>query len=95
MAKDERPLIDDLGRVVIPKEIRARLNIITGDPLELFYNGDGVMFKRYDPMGDSRIVVQRAIEFVNGDDMLPSDVRNEAIAKLKTALNALERKEDM
>lgn len=43
--------IDDLGRVVIPKEIRRMMKIREGDPLEIFINSDGsVTFKRYDPI---------------------------------------------
>lgn len=43
--------IDDLGRVVIPKEIRRQMRIRESDPLELFIDGnDTVCFKRYDPM---------------------------------------------
>lgn len=40
--------IDDLGRVVIPKEIRRSLRIKEGDPLEIFTTRDGeVVFKKY------------------------------------------------
>ena len=40
--------IDDLGRVVIPKEIRRKLNIHEGDPLEISYTDDGgVFFRKY------------------------------------------------
>lgn len=41
--------IDDLGRVVIPKEIRRTMHITEGDPLEIFVNKDGVIFKKYYP----------------------------------------------
>ena len=45
--------IDDLGRVVIPKEIRRTLKIREGDPLEIFTNHDGeVIFKKYSPIGE-------------------------------------------
>lgn len=45
--------IDDLGRVVIPKEIRRTQRIREGDPLEIFTTGDGeVIFKKYSPMGE-------------------------------------------
>ena len=40
--------IDDLGRVVIPKEIRRTLQIHEGDPLELFIQGRAVCFEKYD-----------------------------------------------
>jgi len=45
--------IDDLGRVVIPKEIRRTLRIREGDPLEIFTASDGeVIFKKYSPIGE-------------------------------------------
>ena len=45
--------IDDLGRVVIPKEIRRTLRIREGDPLEIYTEKDGeVIFKKYSPMGE-------------------------------------------
>ena len=44
---------DDLGRVVIPKEIRRTLRIREGDPLEIYTEKDGeVIFKKYSPMAD-------------------------------------------
>ena len=45
--------IDELGRVVIPKEIRRTQRIRRGDPLEIFTTGDGeVIFKKYSPVGE-------------------------------------------
>ena len=45
--------IDDLGRVVIPKEIRRTMRIREGDPLEIFTNREGeVIFKKYSPIGE-------------------------------------------
>jgi AbrB family transcriptional regulator (stage V sporulation protein T) len=45
--------IDDLGRVVIPKEIRRTLRIRENDPLEIFTDREGeIIFKKYSPMGD-------------------------------------------
>ena len=41
--------IDDLGRVVIPKDIRRTLHLREGDPLEIYIDNDSVIFKRYDP----------------------------------------------
>lgn len=52
--------IDDLGRVVIPKEIRRTMRIREGDPLEIYTEKDGeVIFKKYSPMGElSEFAVQ-------------------------------------
>ena len=45
--------IDDLGRVVIPKEIRRTMRIREGDPLEIFTGAGGeVVFKKYSPVGE-------------------------------------------
>ena len=45
--------IDDLGRVVIPKEIRRTMHIREGDPLEIYTEKNGeVIFKKYSPMGE-------------------------------------------
>ena len=44
--------VDDLGCIVIPKEIRRTLRIREGDPLEIFTDRDGeVIFKKYSPSG--------------------------------------------
>ncbi len=45
--------VDDLGRIVIPKEIRRTLKIREGDPLEIYTEKDGgVIFRKYSPMSD-------------------------------------------
>ena len=45
--------IDDLGRIVIPKEIRRTMRIHEGDPLEIFTESNGtVIFKKYSPIGE-------------------------------------------
>ena len=45
--------IDDLGRVVIPKEIRRTMRIREGDPLEIYTNREGeIIFKKYSPIKD-------------------------------------------
>lgn len=43
--------IDDLGRVVIPKEIRRTLKIREGDPLEIYVDRGAVIFQKYETMG--------------------------------------------
>lgn len=45
--------IDDLGRIVIPKEIRRTLHIRESDPLEIFTDREGqVILKKYSPIGE-------------------------------------------
>jgi transcriptional pleiotropic regulator of transition state genes len=62
--------IDDLGRIVIPKDIRRALNIYDGAPLELYLDGDVICFKRYlsynetDWQKASKLVSQFLSDFV-------------------------------
>ena len=51
--------IDDLGRIVIPKEIRRSLRIREGDPLELYTVEGGVVFKKYSPMGEWAAIFEK------------------------------------
>ena len=45
--------IDDLGRIVVPKEIRRTLRIREGDPLEIFTDREGeIILKKYSPIGE-------------------------------------------
>ena len=58
--------IDDLGRVVIPKEIRRTLRIREGDPLEIFTDRDGeVILKKYSPMVDLSLFAQEYADSLN------------------------------
>ncbi len=55
--------IDELGRVVIPKEIRKALRIREGDPLEIYTEKNGeIVLKKYAPMGDILEIVTQYVE---------------------------------
>lgn len=41
--------VDELGRVVLPKELRTTLNIAQRDPLEIYVDGDNIVLKKYEP----------------------------------------------
>lgn len=52
--------IDDLGRVVVPKEIRRTLRIREGDPLEIFTDREGeIILKKYSPIGELGIFARQ------------------------------------
>lgn len=54
--------MDDLGRIVIPKEIRRTMRIREGDPLEIYITENGgVCFKKYSPIGHNEVVVKTAM----------------------------------
>ena len=57
---------DDLGRVVIPKEIRRTMRIREGDPLEIYTNSGGeVIFKKYSPIGELSSFASQYAEALN------------------------------
>lgn len=41
--------VDELGRVVIPIEIRNQFNIVEKDPIEIFVNGSSIILKKFEP----------------------------------------------
>lgn len=73
--------IDDLGRIVITKDIRRQLCIREGDPLELFV-GDGVVaLKKYNPAKSIKPALEALKEAVRDDPML--DGKPELLVKLR------------
>lgn len=64
--------IDDLGRVVIPKEIRRSFRIKEGDPLEIYTDSEGeVIFKKYSPIGELSNFARQYAEVLHKDAGLP------------------------
>ncbi len=60
--------VDDLGRIVIPKEIRRTLRIREGDPLEIYTEKDGgVIFRKYSPMGDLQDFASQMCEAIGAN----------------------------
>lgn len=65
--------IDDLGRVVIPKEIRRTMRIREGDPLEIYTDANGeVIFKKYSPIGELGPYTKQYVEVLNRTTGLPA-----------------------
>ena len=59
--------IDDLGRVVVPKEIRRTLRIREGDPLEIFTDREGeIILKKYSPIGELSIFAKLFFLAISG-----------------------------
>ena len=60
--------VDDLGRIVIPKEIRRTLKIREGDPLEIYTEKDGgVIFRKYSPMGELQDIAAQICESIGAN----------------------------
>lgn len=68
--------IDELGRVVIPKEIRKTLRIKEGDPLEIYTDKEELVLKKYSPMaslGDFSSSVAEGIEKITDNSCIITD----------------------
>ena len=64
--------IDELGRVVIPKEIRRTLRLRDGEPMEIYTGMDGeVVFKKYSPVGDVGKFTAQYAEAINKSSGIP------------------------
>lgn len=88
--------IDDLGRVVIPKEIRKTLKIHEGDALELYVDTveKTVCFKRYTPMDEYGEILDELEEWI---EEYMYDNRTEAgdlVRRLRAIFQEEEREED-
>lgn len=54
--------IDDLGRVVIPKELRRTLRICEGDPLEIFTGSEGITFRKYSALEGNMALAEACVK---------------------------------
>ena len=87
--------IDDLGRVVVPKEIRRTLRIREGDPLEIFTDREGeIILKKYSPIGELSLFARQYAESlaqITGHIVCIAD-RDQIIAATGTAKKELQDK---
>lgn len=80
--------VDDLGRIVITKEIRRKLNIREGDPLELFVGEDFVVLKRYNPAKSVRSSLSALNDAVMDEPLLKN--KDALIEKIREMSELLE-----
>ena len=84
--------IDELGRVVIPKEIRRRVNINEGDPLEIFIEGnDTVCFRTHNPSFSD--VVDNLKDQVGTYYDFPYEIQEKILALLSDVQELIEDEE--
>lgn len=74
--------IDDLGRIVLPKELRKTMNINKKDPMEIYVDEDSVILKKYQPACIFCKNAENTIEYKN------KIVCRECLEKMKTQVSA-------
>ena len=69
--------VDDLGRVVIPKEIRRTMKIREDDPLEIYTEKDAVVFRKYgvDLVGEADSLLENVVSYLDADAPCRDEVR--------------------
>ena len=76
--------IDDLGRIVIPKEIRRTLRIREADPLEIFTDREGeIILKKYSPIGEMTTFARQYAESLEntGVSLILSNFHEQKVSK--------------
>lgn len=80
--------VDDLGRVVIPKEIRQTLRIREGDPLEFYLYEDAICFKKYNVLLPFEETLKSVIGMLNDQDV-SHKISEEDKAVVRSVVNML------
>ena len=84
--------IDDLGRIVIPKELRRMVNIKEGDPLEIFISGNKIIMEKYSEISNKRDLADQLVKgfnVSNSKSPFIAIVDTESIISVKTNSNYL------
>ena len=77
--------IDDLGRIIIPKEIRKTLKIEEGDPIEIYTNNNTLILEKYVPTGEEQVIntLEEIDVFLKNQENPPTELIEEVQKALK------------
>ena len=81
--------VDDLGRILIPREVRRAVRIHEGDPFEIAYDENGVYFEKYNVNEGLMEQIQSVLQAVKTDDDIENGKRAEVSKYLQLAVDAL------
>ena len=77
--------IDDLGRIIIPKEIRKTLKIEEGDPIEIYTNNNTLILEKYVPTGEEQVIntLEKIDAFLKDQENQPTELIEEVQKAVK------------
>lgn len=81
--------VDELGRIVLPIELRRALDLQTKDPVEIFVEGEQIIFKKYTPYNACMVtgeVSNNNISLANGKVVLSREETMKLVKELKSKL---------
>lgn len=64
--------LDELGRIVLPKELRRTMELREGDPVEIFVDSEGVFLRKYNPLPTFESNLENLKSLVKEEDTLPN-----------------------
>lgn len=77
--------MDDLGRVVIPKELQKRISAVPGQPFEIFISKNSVTFKKYSAFGEKKDIADQLISnFPISKDLFIAVVDTDSVVSVRT-----------
>lgn len=83
--------IDDLGRLVIPRDIRKKFNLTENNPLEVSVSDDSIIIKKYDRTESAREVIHNAFLLISDDEFLSETDKDFILTKLSESLRYLRK----
>lgn len=87
--------VDDLGRIMIPKEIRRTLKINDGDPMEIFINNGMVCYQKYEPEVNYIETIDSIIKTLSDDMDINITKKSMLQAKMKEAISLLNEQQEV
>ncbi len=89
--------VDDLGRILIPKEIRRTLQIREGDPLEISVEEGKIVIEPYIATGDYRTAIKRIVDNIKQDSTYTEEEKRRAsfvVAQLEAVIESLDKEDN-
>lgn len=88
--------VDDLGRILIPKEIRRTLQIREGDPLEISVEEGHIVIEPYVATGDYRTAIKKIVDNIKQDSTYTEDEKRRAsfvVSQLEAVIESLDKED--
>lgn len=86
--------IDDLGRIVIPREIRKQIQVMEGDPMEIILDDGDIIIRKVDEALPAKQLLKRTVDLMRDDWSIDCEVRKSVIEKLNDALAIVNKGRD-
>ena len=78
--------VDDLGRIVLPREVRKSIGIFDGDPLEILIDDQTIILRKVDESLPAQELLKRTLDLIRNDWGIKTEIRNSVTEKLQEAI---------